>query len=409
MDAILERCCGLDVHQATVVACALTPAGRRMQRTRRTFRTVTRELVALREWLAELGVTHVAMESTGIYWVPVFQILEGHVEIVLGNAQHIKNVPGRKTDVNDSEWIADLLRHGLIRASFVPPAPIRELRVLTRHRRQLTNDQSRIRNRILKLLETANIKLSSVVSDVFGASGRAMLSLLLDGVTDATALARVAKGKLRSKIPVLIEALEGHFTDSHRFLLRLQLEQLAGVEQQLARLDVEIASKLAPYEHEIALLMTIPGINRVLAAAILAELGADMTVFPTVRHAAAWAGTCPGNKQTGGKSRPASARKGNVHLLTSLTMAALVASRTKGSYLKSKFWRIKARRGQKRALVAVAHKLLIAVYHLLRDKKPFHDLGDSYLDRLRPARSKALLVKQLESLGYTVTLENAPS
>lgn len=410
METILERCCGLDVHQATVVACALVGApGQRTKRSVRTFRTVTRELIAMREWLAELGVTHVAMESTGIYWVPVFHVLEGHVEVVVGNAQHIKNVPGRKTDVNDSEWIADLLRHGLIRPSFVPPAPIRDLRVLTRHRRQLTNDQARIRNRILKLLETANIKLSTFVSDVFGVSGRAMLRLLLDGVTDPETLAQVAKGRLRSKIPDLCDALEGRFSETHRFLLRLELDQLASVELQLVHLDAELDRKLAPYELELSLLVTIPGINRLTAAAVLAELGPDMSVFPSARHASAWAGTCPGNKQTGGKSRPTSARKGNVHLLTALTMAALSASRTKGSYLKAKFWRIKARRGQKRAIVAVAHKLLIAIYHLLRDKKPFHDLGDAYLTRLRPAQSKAHLVRQLEALGYQVTLARTPS
>jgi transposase len=408
MEMILERCCGLDVHQATVVACMLVNAGgRRTRKEVRTFRTVTRELVALRDWLLEEGVTHVAMESTGIYWVPVFQVLEGHVEMVLGNAQHIRNVPGRKTDVKDSEWIADLLRHGLIRPSFVPPAPIRELRALTRHRRQLSGDQTRERNRIMRLLETANIKLASVASDVFGVSGRTMLGLLLAGVTDPTELARVAKGRLRKKIPQLVEALDGHVTPHHRFILKLQLDHLEHIERQIVELDAAIDAKVAPYTDEIALLVQLPGVSRVLAAAILAELGPDMSVFPTARHAAAWAGTCPGNKQTGGKSRPTAARKGNVHLLTSLFQAATSAVRRRGTYLHAKFHKLRARRGAKRAYVAIANKLLIAAYHMLRDRISYRDLGAAHLASLR-STPKHVLVAQLEAQGYRVTLEPVP-
>lgn len=410
MEAIVERCCGLDVHQGTVVACVLLgPPDRKPKRELRTFRTVSCELVTLREWLVASAVTHVGMESTGIYWVPVFRVLEGAFEIVVGNANHIKNVPGRKTDVKDSEWIADLLRHGLIKKSFVPPPAIRELRDLTRYRRKLVEDQTRERNRIQKLLETANIKLSSVVSDVFGASGRAMLNALVDDVRDPEVLAKLAKGSLRKKIPMLVEALEGRFEPHHRFLLRFELRRLHEAEEALTELDHAIDRRMTPYRAEAALLTQIPGVDRVLAAAIIAELGVDMSVFPTANHVAAWAGASPGNNESGGKRRAAASRKGNVHLLTALVQAAINASRKRGSYFREKYWRLKARRGPKRAAVAVARKILVAIYHMLRGNRSFADLGTDYLSRRVSPSSKRALVKKLEALGYTVTLERTPA
>jgi transposase len=405
MEAIIDKCCGLDVHQATVVACALVGEGLgRPKKVVRTFRTFTRDLQALRDWLTELGVTHVGMESTGIYWVPVFRVLEGGFELVVGNAQHIKNVPGRKTDVKDSEWLAQLVRCGLVRPSFVPPLAIRELRELTRLRRSQMNDQARIRNRIQKQLETAGIKLAAVASDVFGASGRAMLQALAAGQTEAKKLAQLAKSVLRRKIPALIDALEGNFEEHHRFLLGYQLERLAEVERAVAALDVRIDQKLEPYQVELALLMQIPGFDRTVAASFIAETGGDMSVFPTERHLAAWTGVSPGNNESGGKSRPTSKRKGNVHLTTTLVQAALGAIKKRGSYYKDKYWRLRSRRGAMRAMVAIAHKLLIAAYEVLCHRKPFVDLGDQYLTRRSDTDVTRKLVRRLETLGYNVAL-----
>ena len=405
MEAIIEKCCGLDVHQATVVACVLVDDGeKRVKKQVRTFRTVGRDLRALRDWLTELGVTHVGMESTGIYWVPVFRALEGRFELVVGNAQHIKNVPGRKTDVKDSEWLAHLVRCGLIRPSFVPPPPIRELRELTRYRRSLTDDQTRIRNRVQKLLETASIKLASVASDVFGQSGRAMLRALVKGETDATVLARLAKGSLRRKIPALVEALEGKFEEHHRYLLGFQLDRLDEIERALTELDERIDRKLEPYQRELELLMKIPGFSRVTAASFIAETGGDMSVFPTVRHLAAWSGLAPGNNESGGKRRHAGTRKGNVHLMTTMIQAALGATRKKGSYYKDKYWRLRTRRGAKRAMVAIAHKLLLAAYEVLAHRKPFVDLGDQYLNRRAQSDVTRKHVRALEALGFNVAL-----
>jgi transposase len=408
MEPIIERCAGLDVHQATVVACYLGPGRGRAKKEVRSFGTMTRDLTSLRDWLTELGVTHVGMESTGIYWVPVFRMLEGHFELVVGNATHIKAVPGRKTDVKDSEWIADLVRHGLIRRSFVPPPPIRELRELTRYRRKLTQDQARERNRIQKLLETAGIKLASVASNVFGASGRAMLADLAHGATGAVELARHAKGRLRNKIPELVAALEGRFEEHHRFLLGFELERLAEHERALSVLDAHIESKLTPYESQLRLLTQIPGVDRIVAGSILAELGPDMTVFPSERHAAAWAGVSPGCNESGGKRRASGARKGNIHLTTTLCQAACSAVKKRGTYLRDKYWRLKARRGAMRALIAIAHKILIAAYHVLHDAVGYVDLGGEYLRNRKPI-AKRVLVHQLEALGYEVTLTKKPT
>lgn len=405
MDAILDKVCGLDVHQATVVACAYISENLgRAKKVTRTFRTFTRDLHELRDWMTKLGVTHVGMESTGVYWMPVFAVLEGSFTLIVGNAQHIKNVPGRKTDMNDSEWLAKLIRSGLVRPSFVPPQPIRELRVLTRLRRSQTGDQARIRNRIQKDLETAGIKLASVASDVFGVSGRAILRALADGQTEPAVLAQLSKSVLRRKMPMLIAALEGRFEEHHRFFLRYQLARLEEAERALAELDAAISEKLVPYTALLARLMQIPGFDRTVAASFIAETGGDMAVFPTARHLAAWAGVAPGNNETGGKSRPAGKRKGNVHLVTTLVQAALGASKKRGSYYKDKYHRLRARRGAMRAMIAIGHKLLVAAYEVLAGNKPFVDLGEQYLTRRNEADITKKLVRRLEVLGYEVTL-----
>jgi transposase len=344
------------------------------------------------------------MESTGIYWMPVYAILEGHFELIVGNASHIKQVPGRKTDVKDSEWIADLIRHGLVRRSFVPPKPLRELRELLRYRRKLVESQTAERNRMLKLLETANIKLASVATDVFGVSGRLMLRALLDGTSAPEQIAALAKGRLRKKSVELAAALNGRIEDHHRFLLSMQLERMEQIEQCIEKLDLRIDEKLVPYQQQLERLKQIPGVERVSAAVIIAELGVDMTVFPTVKHAAAWVGVCPGNNESAGKRRGPPGRKGNYHLTTTLVQAAIGASRTKGTYLKERYWRLKARRGPKRAAMAIAHKILIAAYHMLAAGTDHHELGATHLDRAKP-RVKATLVKRLERLGYRVTLQ----
>jgi transposase len=406
MQVMIERAAGLDVHQETVVACVLIgKPGWRPTKEVRTFRTMTRELEGLRDWLLSLGVTHVGMESTGVYWKPVYSVLEGSFELIVGNARHIRNVPGRKTDVKDAEWIADLVRHGLIAKSFVPPPPLRELRELLRYRRKLVESQAAERNRLLKLLETANIKLASVATDVFGVSGRAMLKALIEGTASAETMADLAKGQLRRKRVDLVLALEGRVEDHHRFLLAIQLRRLEAAEADIAGLDQRIDEKLEPYRVAHALLMQIPGVDWVVAAVLIAEIGIDMSVFLSVYHLASWAGVCPGNHQSAGRQKSGRARKGNVHLRTMLVGAAISASRTKGSYLKDKFYRLKARRGGLRAALAIAHKILVAAYHMLATGADYKDLGEAYLDQLGRTHTVSNLKRRLEHLGYRVTLE----
>jgi transposase len=408
MEAIVERSCGLDVHQATVVACLLVGTAEKKPRKQvRTFGTMTADLVRMRDWLRDEGCTHVGMESTGIYWMPVYTMLEGQFELVVGNAMHIKQVPGRKTDVKDSEWIADLIRHGLIRRSFVPPKPLRDLRDLLRYRRKLIDSQTAERNRMLKLLETANIKLATVASNVFGASGRRMLRALLDGTLTPEQMADLARGRLRKKMAQLAPALDGRVEEHHRFLLGMQLERMEELEMTIKKLDERIDEKLEPYQDQHKRLTQIPGVDRIGAAVIIAELGVDMTVFPTVRHAAAWAGVCPGNNESAGKRKGTPGRRGNPHLTTALVQAAVAASRTKGTYLKEKYWKLKARRGPMRAALAVAHKILIAAYHMLAEGTEHRDLGPTHLDRISVVSTKNGLVKRLERLGYRVTLQEA--
>jgi transposase len=405
MQTLIERGCGLDVHQATVVACLLmVRRDGRVQKQMRTFGTTTRELVGLREWLLSEGCTQVAMESTGVYWKPIYAILEGALEIVVANAQHIKKVPGRKTDVKDAEWIADLLCHGLLRSSFVPPKPIRELRDLMRYRRKLVESQAAERNRLLKVLETANIKLANVATDVFGMSGRLMLRALIAGKATPQEMAELAKGLLRKKIPELQLALEGKLEEHHRFLLQLQLQRLEAAEKDLAALEQRIQQKLEPYAAQEALLDEIPGVDWTLAAVIIAELGVDMSVFGSVSQLASWAGVCPGNNESAGKRKSSRIPSGNVYLKSALVEAANAAARAKGTYLRDKFFRLKARRGYKRAAVAIAHKILVAIYHMLSQQVSYNDLGDLYLDKLNKNHLTRNLVHRLERLGYVVTL-----
>jgi transposase len=406
MQTLVERGCGLDVHQATVVACLLIVLKNgRVQKQVRTFGTTTRELMGLREWLLSGGCTHVAMESTGVYWKPIYAILEGAFEIVVANAQHVKKVPGRKTDVKDAEWIADLLCHGLLRPSFVPPPSIRELRDLTRYRRKLVESRTAERNRLLKLLETANIKLASVATDVFGVSGLLMLHALVEGKATAQEMAELAKKQLRKKIPELELALEGKVEEHHRFLLRVQLRRLQAVEEDLGILEQRIQEKLKPYAAQFTLLQEIPGIDETLAAAIIAELGVDMGVFENVSQLSSWAGVCPGNNESAGKRRSSRIPKGNVYLKTALVEAANSAAKAKGTYLRDKFYRLKARRGYKRAAVAVGHKILVAIYHMLSHQVCYNELGDVYLDNLNKHHVTRNLVNRLERLGYAVTLQ----
>lgn len=405
MEPITERCCGLDVHQASVVACVLVgPATGRPRKEVRRFGTFTRDLLELRAWLEEMQCTHVAMESTGVFWRPVYAVLEGGFDLVVGNAHHMKNVPGRKTDVKDAEWIADLLRHGLIAKSFVPPKPIRELRDLLRFRRKLIETRGNERNRTLKVLEAANIKLSSVATDVFGASGLAMLEQLARGKADPDVLAGLAQGRMKKKRAELSASLTGYVGEHDRFLLRLSLKRLKALEADLAAIDKQAARYLKPYAEKVEALQTIPGIGAGTAATIVAELGVDPSTFRTPQQLAAWAGVCPGNNESAGKQLGGRARKGNPTLRTTLVEATLGACRSHGSYLRAKYYRLKMRRGDKRARMAIAHKLIIAIHHVLFQGHSYTDLGPQYLDRLQGDRTRKQLVRRLNRLGFHVEL-----
>lgn len=407
MEPIVERACGLDVHQKSVVACVLVgEADRRPKKEVKTFGTTLSDLVELRAWLVEHAVTHVAMESTGVFWKPVYAVLEeSGMELIVGNAHHIHNVPGRKTDVKDAEWIADLVRHGLIAKSFVPPKPIRELRDLMRYHRKLVNVRSGERNRLLKLLETANIKLSSVATNVFGKSGMSMLEAIANGQDSGEALAELAQGLLKKKKGALCKALDGRVSEHHRFVLRMQLDRLKALEADLAKLDAYVESKMEPYRSQQRALEEIPGIGAYTARTIIAEIGVDMTVFKNEHRLAAWAGLCPGNNESAGKRLSGRTRKGNVHLRTALVEASMSAIRKKGSYLRSKYYKLKSRMGIKRAAVAIAHKILIAAFRILADGTLYQDLGDGYLDSLNKARTSRQLVRRLEALGFRVAIE----
>lgn len=405
MEAIIERAAGLDVHQGSVVACVIIGSpGRRPARETRTFGAMPRDLVALREWLLGMGVTHVGMESTGVYWQPVHAALEDAFTLIVGNAAHMRNVPGRKTDVKDAEWTADLVRHGLVRASFVPPPEVRVLRELVRHRKALAGSLAAERNRTLKLLEGAGIKLAGVMSDVFGVSGMLMLHALADGTAAPAAMADLAKRRLRRKVDQLALALDGRLAEHQRFLLRLHIRRLGEIGRDLAELEAAIATAVRPFAAQQALLMTIPGVNALTAAAIIAEIGVDMAAFGTARRLAAWAGVCPANHESAGKRKKRGTRKGDVHLKATLVTAAISASQARGTYLRAKFHRLKARMSAKKAAVAIAHKILVAVFHMLQRAATFAELGADYLDRLDKHRTAKRLVRRLDALGYDVML-----
>jgi transposase len=409
MDTLHPNCAGLDVHKDSVVACVrhAGPGGRAREEVR-TFGTMTSDLLALGDWLAAEGVTHAAMESTGVYWKPVWNLLEGRLALMLVNAHHVKQVPGRKTDVKDCQWIAQLLQHGLLKASFVPDRPQRELRDLTRQRAQLVADRARVSNRIQKVLEDANVKLGSVASDVLGASGRDMLRALVEGNTDPATMAELARFRMRTKIPQLREALAGKVTDHHRFMLRQLLEQVEHLDRQVTSFDRRVEEVMSPLEREaVRKLDEMPGVEARSAQVIVAEVGTDMTRFPSGAHLASWAGLCPGNNESAGKRRTGRTNRGNPWLRATLCQCALAAGRKKGSYYSAQYRRVAARRGRKRAAIAVAHSQLVTAYHLLGGAAAYHDLGAEYFDRLRPDRMKRNLVSRLQNMGYKVTLEPA--
>ena len=405
MEVVYNKCAGLDVHKETVVACLMLRDGGKLQKEVRTFRTMTSNLLLLHDWLQANGVTHVAMESTGVYWKPVYNLLEGSFNVLLVNAAHIKAVPGHKTDVKDSEWIADLLAHGLLKGSFVPPEYIRDLRDLTRYRKSLIDERVREVNRLHKMLESANIKLSSVATDVMGVSGMAMLQALLSGSTDPEVLAELARGKLRKKLPLLREALNGHFRVHHRFMLGQILAHLDFLDEAIEQLSKEVEAQIAPFFQEIALLDTIPGVNQKVAEAIIAEIGIDMSRFPSERHLASWAGLCPGNNESAGKHKSGKTRKGDRWLRRNLIEASLAVSRSNDNYLSALYHRIARRRGANKASVAVAHAIIEIAYHVIADKLPYHEFGADYFDRLNETYIKHNSIKRLQSLGFNVILE----
>jgi transposase len=419
MDVLYERVAGLDVHKDTVVACVRNVAAVKTTRECRTFATTTEHLVALRAWLEECGCTHVAMEATGVYWMPVFRILDtDKFELIVANAAHIKNVPGRKTDLNDAMWIADLLACGLIQASFVPNEEVQELRALTRTRKQLVREQTRHMQRIEKTLAEANIKLSSVISDIMGASGRRIIRAMIDGVRQPNKLAELAGKQIKATPKELYDALHGRLTDHHRFLLALHLKQWDSIDETIRKLDVEIDQRIGrmetkegsntPFRALIELLTTIPGVSAVAAPAILSEIGPDMSRFPTPGHLVAWAGLCPGQNESAGKRKSSRLRKGAPWLKTMLVQCAWAAKRAKDSYYRAQFFRLQNRRGPQKAICAVAASILTAIYHILKHGIEHQDLGAAYFDR-RPVEVKASrLVTRLKKLGFTVQLQPIP-
>lgn len=407
MDTTYVRVAGLDVHHKSIqcaVPCQL-PSGKLLAPSR-SFRTMTRQLRALADDLTSLGVTHVALESTGVLWKPVWNVLEGRFTLLLINPRHLKKVPGRKTDVSDAEWIAQLLARGLLKGSFVPPPAVRDLRDVTRQRAQLVAEQIRVANRLHKLLQDTNVKRSAVASDILGVSGRAMLEALLRGETDVDQMADLARGRLRAKLPELRLALEGHLTDHHRFMLRHLLAHLEFLEDQVALLNGEIGRRFDALvsPDDVKRLDAIPGINITIIQAVIAEIGPNMSVFPDEHHLSSWSGICPGNEESAGKRLRSVTRHGNRWLRRALTEAVWAASHAKDSYLAAQYRRIAARRGKKRALLAVGHTLLVIMYHLLKHHLDYKDLGRDYFDRLQPERLRRYLVKRLEALRHEVIL-----
>ena len=408
MEILYPRCAGLDVHKESVAVCVLTPGPQaEPDKQIQQFGTTTGELRRLRDWLGAHGVTHAAMESTGVYWKPVFNILESACQLILVNARHVKQVPGRKTDKADCAWIASLLRHGLLEASFVPEPEVRELRDLCRMRTTLVRECVQVGNRLRKVLEDANIKLDSVASNTLGMSGRCMIRALIEGRDDPGELAELARGRLRAKLPQLEQALEGRVTGHHRFLLRELMRQLDFLEQQVARFEEQIARGMPPFEWAAELLTTMPGVDRTAACALLAEIGADMSRFASSRHLASWAGLCPGNNESAGKRRSGQSHRGNRWIKGVMTEIAWASTRTKNSYSAAQYRKLAGHRGKKRALVAVANSLLQAVWYMLMQRQTYKSLGADYYDRLHRKDLERSLIRRLEKLGHKVILQPA--
>jgi transposase len=404
------HCAGLDVHKKTVVAAIIVPDGKNgLRKEVRTFGTMTADLLGLSDWLLSFGVTHVAMESTGEYWKPIHNILEENFEVLLVNARHISQVPGRKTDVMDAEWIADLLRHGLLRGSFIPPVGQRELRELTRHRTNFVRERATVVNRIQKTLESANIKLASVATNIMGVSGRAMLEAIITGTAGATEMAELAKGRLREKREQLDKALQGRVKPHHRFVLSELLCQVDNLDESIARFDAEIEKYCRPFEEAVELLDTIPGVARRIAEVIVSEIGSDMSRFPTANHLAAWAGVAPGNNESAGKRYSGTTRHGDRALTVALVQAAHAAARSRKTYLSAQYHRLAGRRGKKRAIVAVAHSILVICYHIIQRKESYRELGGDYFDQRRPDATAKRLLKRLQHLGYDISHIEQPA
>lgn len=409
MQIVYDSCAGLDVHAKTVVVCVIVRGHKEV----RTFSTMTDDLLQLADWLVEKGCGQVAIESTGVYWKPVFNLLEAVVEVILVNARDVKAVPGRKTDVRDCEWLADLLRHGLLKASFIPPVHICELRELTRYRQSLIKEQTAVANRIQKLIESCNIKLGQVASDVLGVSGRAILRALASGEEDVTQMGQLVRGRLKTKTREIKRALRGSLSPTQRWILTELLDRYEGIEAALSRVGQRIRDHIEASPDPLVAqagerLVTIPGIGEQVAQSIMAEIGVDMQRFPTDAHLASWCGLCPGNNESAGKRRNGKTTKGNPYVRTALVQAAWAASHTKNSYLSAQFHRLVKRLGRKKALVAVAHSILVIVYHLLAEKSSYQDLGADYFDRRAAEVQGKRLVRRLEALGYKVTLEPLP-
>ena len=405
MEVLYRRCCGLDVHKETVVACLRLVSDGQVTTELRTFQTTTADLLRLSEWLAINGCTHVAMEATGVYWKPVWHILDdGEFTLVLVNAAHVKNVPGRKTDVNDATWLAELLAHGLLRASFVPDTQTQEMRTLLRTRKQLVREQSSHVLRVQKTLEDANIKLDTVLSDVMGKSARAMIEALIAGETNPAKLASLADRRIKASPEELREALRGRVTKQHRFLLRLHLNQIDALAAAMATIDAQVEESLQPFRTAVELITSVPGIQRLSAQVIVSEIGIDMSRFPSDAHLISWACLCPRSDESAGKRRSNRTRKGSVWLKTTLVQCAWAAVKKKDSYLQAQFFRITARRGKKKAIIAVAASMLTAIYHMLKDGTLYQDLGRNYFDRRSTDQQKKRLVKRLADLGYGVEL-----
>lgn len=407
MEVLYAKCAGLDVHKAQVTACRRVVIGGKLTREVRSFPTVTSGLLALAEWLTEAECTHVVMEATGVYWKPVWHVLEGSFELVLANAQHVRNVPGRKSDVNDAMWLADLLAHGLVRGSFVPPTPVQEMRDLTRTRKQLVREIAQHTQRIEKTLEDANVKVTNVLSDILGDSGRAFLAALIAGETDPERLAGLANYRVRASRAELTEALRGRVTPHHRFLLKLHLDQITALEQAVRDLEARMGAALAPFREQVEILTTMPGVSETVAHVIAAEIGFDMARFPTAAHLVSWAGLCPKMDESAGKRRSTRVRKGAPWLKTTLVTAAWAVARMRRGYLRTQFHRIRSRRGAKKAILAVAASMLTAIYHMLRDGIPYRDLGTDHFDQREKHHVAQRLLKRLGDLGYSVELKTA--